>query len=510
MLLSFFIAKSTSIWEAFMAEEYGNYIDGEWVESVTGRTYENVNPATGEVLSVFPRSNAEDVKKAIDAAQAAFKSWRLVPAPKRAEIVFKAGELLAERKEEFAREMTQEMGKVLNEARGDVQEAIDMTYFTAGEGRRMLGHTTPSELPNKFAMSLRMPIGIVAAITPWNFPMAIPSWKVVPAILAGNGVVFKPARYTPKSAYNLVKTFEDAGLPGGVLNIVFGFAGEVGDQMVEDPRVDLITFTGSTGVGTSLAEQCPKSYKRVSLEMGGKNAIIVLDDADIDLAIEGIIWSAFGTTGQRCTAASRVIVHKGVLDALTGQLVETTKALKLGDGLLPTTDVGPVINDDQLNKIHEYSEIGLKEGAKLLCGGEIATEGELEGGFFYKPTIFGDVKPDMRIAQEEIFGPTTAIVPVGSLDEAIEVNNGTQFGLSTSVYTKDVDKAFRAIRDIYTGLVYINAGTIGAEVHLPFGGTRGTGNGHREAGQTALDECTEWKTVFVDFSGKLQKAQLIE
>ncbi len=493
-----------------MAEEYRNYIGGEWVGSVTERTYENINPATGEVLSIFPRSNAEDVKKAIDAAELAFRSWRLVPAPKRAQVVFKAGELLTERKEEYAREMTQEMGKVLNEARGDVQEAIDMVYFTAGEGRRMLGHTTPSELLNKFAMSLRMPIGIVAAITPWNFPMAIPVWKIAPAVLAGNAVVFKPARYTPKSAYNLVKTFEDAGLPAGVLNIVFGFAGEVGDQMVEDPRVDLVTFTGSTDVGTSLAERCPKSYKRVSLEMGGKNAIIVLDDADIELAVEGIIWSAFGTTGQRCTAASRIIAQKGVLVELTDKLVERTNALRLGDGLLPTTDVGPVINDDQLNKIHSYTEVGVGEGAELLCGGDIAAEGELERGFFYKPTVFGNVKPDMRIAQEEIFGPTTAVIPVDSLDEAIEVNNSTQYGLSTSVYTRDVNKAFRAMRDIYTGLVYINAGTIGAEVHLPFGGTRGTGNGHREAGQTALDECTEWKTVFVDFSGKLQKAQEIE
>lgn len=493
-----------------MAEQFRNYIAGECVDSVTGRTYENVNPANGEVLSIFPKSNAEDVKKAIDAAETAFQSWRLVPAPKRAEIIFRAGELLLERQEEYAKEMTQEMGKVLNEAKGDVQEAIDMTYFTAGEGRRMLGHTAPSELQNKFAMSVRMPIGIVAAITPWNFPMAIPVWKIMPAILAGNAVVFKPARYTPKSAYNIVKTFEDAGLPGGVLNIVFGHAGEVGDQMVEDPRVGLVTFTGSTEVGTSLAERCPKSYKRVSLEMGGKNAIIVLDDADVDLAIEGIIWSAFGTTGQRCTAASRVIVQKGVLDELTGKLVDRTNSLKLGDGLLPATDVGPVINEDQLKKIHEYTHIGLREKAKLLCGGEIATDGELAKGFFYKPTVFGDVKPNMRIAQEEIFGPTTAIIPVDSFEEAIEVNNSTQYGLSTSLYTKDVNRAFVAMRDIYTGLVYINAGTIGAEVHLPFGGTKGTGNGHREAGQTALDECTEWKTIFVDYSGTLQKAQLID
>lgn len=491
-------------------EEYRNYINGEWVAATSGDTYENINPATGEVLALFPKSSAEDVKKAVDAAVRAFNEWRLTPAPKRAEILFRAGQLLIERKETYAKEMTQEMGKVLKEARGDVQEAIDMTIFVAGEGRRLLGDTTPSELPNKFCMSVRMPIGIIGCITPWNFPMAIPSWKIMPALVAGNTIVFKPARYTPKSAYNLIKTLEDAGIPKGVVNLVYGFGGEVGNPLIEDERIGMISFTGSTEIGTKLEEKCPKTHKRVSCEMGGKNAIIVLEDANLDLAVDGIIWSAFGTTGQRCTAASRIIVQRAVLDALQEKLLARTKALRLGNGLDPSTDVGPVINQEQLNKIHQYTEIGIQEGAKLLCGGEIVKEGELSRGFFYKPTIFGEVKPNMRIAQEEIFGPTTAIIPVDTFEEAIEVNNNTQYGLSTSVFTRDVNKAFVSMRDIYTGLVYINSGTIGAEVHLPFGGTKGTGNGHREAGQCALDTFTEWKTIFVDFSGKLQKAQAID
>lgn len=491
-------------------EQYKNYIDGEWVGAESGETYENINPANGEVLGLFPKSSSDDVKKAIDAAVAAYGKWRLMPAPKRGEILLRAGQLLIERKEMYAKEMTEEMGKVLNEARGDVQEAIDMTIFASGEGRRMLGDTTPSELESKFCMSVRMPIGIIACITPWNFPMAIPTWKVIPALVAGNTVVFKPARYTPKCAWNLIKTLEDAGIPEGVVNLVYGFGGEVGNPLVDDTRVGMVSFTGSTEIGTRLEEKCPKTHKRVSCEMGGKNAIIVLDDADTDLAVDGIVWSAFGTTGQRCTAASRIIVQKSVLGELEKKLVARSKALRLGNGLDRSTDVGPVINGEQREKIHEYTQIGIKEGAKLLCGGEFATEGNLAKGFFYKPTIFGDVKPSMRIAQEEIFGPTTAIIPVDTFEEAIEVNNNTQFGLSTSVYTRDVNKAFVAMRDIYTGLVYINAGTIGAEVHLPFGGTRGTGNGHREAGQSALDAFTEWKTIFVDFSGRLQKAQAIE
>jgi aldehyde dehydrogenase (NAD+) len=489
-------------------EVLGSYIGGKWVESSSGDTFDDINPATGEVLWKFSRCRGEDVTKAIENAYNAQEMWRKTPAPRRGEILFKAGQIMVERKEELAKEMTMEMGKVINETRGDVQEGIDMTFFAAGEGRRMLGDTTPSELQDKFAASVRMPIGVVAAITPWNFPMAIPTWKIMPALVAGNTVVFKPARYTPKSAYNIVAILEEAGLPPGALNIVFGFGGEVGDPLVEDKRVGLVSFTGSTSVGTSVAKRCPDTHKRVSMEMGGKNAIIVLDDASVELAIEGIIWSAFGTTGQRCTAASRIIVQKGILKELSERLTDAINALKLGDGLDPKTDVGPLINEEQVKTVHSYTEIGVKEGAKLLTGGEPATEGDLSKGYFYKPTLFGDVDPKMTIAQEEIFGTTTAIIPVNDLDEAIRVNNETEYGLSTSCYTNDLNKAFRAMEDIYTGLVYINAGTIGAEVHLPFGGTRGTGNGHREAGQQALDTFTEWKTLFVDFSGKLQKAQM--
>ncbi|MBI4552779.1 MAG: aldehyde dehydrogenase family protein [Candidatus Latescibacteria bacterium] len=487
---------------------FHNYIGGRWVDTAPGRRFENINPATGEALGLFPRSSTEDVRKAVDAAEQAFTEWRLMPAPKRGEILFQAGQLLVERKEEVARDMTREMGKVLKEARGDVQEAIDMAFFAAGEGRRLLGTTSPPELPNKFGMSVRMPIGVVGIITPWNFPMAIPSWKIFPALVAGNTIVFKPARYTPHSAYNFVKTLEDAGLPGGVLNLVFGYADEVGDPLVADPRVGLISFTGSTSVGTKLATECPKTQKRVSLEMGGKNAITVLDDADVDLAIDGILWSAFGTTGQRCTAGSRVIVHRAVVDELTEKLVARTNKLRLGNGLDETVDVGPVVNENQLDTVHRYTEIGLAEGATLLCGGERATDGDLAKGFFYRPTLFGNVKPTMRIAQEEIFGPSTAIIPVDSFEEAIQVNNGTLYGLSSSIYTRDVNRAFAAMRDLYTGIVYVNSGTIGAEIHYPFGGTKGTGNGHREAGQTLLDAFTEWKTIYVDFSGRLQKAQI--
>jgi aldehyde dehydrogenase (NAD+) len=493
-----------------MAETYNNFIDGKWVESGTKKRFENLNPATGEIMHTFPRSDAQDVKKAVDAATNAFKKWRLIPAPKRAEILYRAGAILIEKKDEFSSEMTQEMGKVLRETSGDVQEAIDFTYYAAGEGRRMLGDTTHSELPNKFAMSVRMPIGVMAAITPWNFPMAIPSWKIMPALVAGNAIVFKPSQYTPKSAYNLVKVLEDSGLPPGVMNLVFGAGGEVGDPLLEDKRVAAISFTGSNPVGTSIAERAPKTYKRVSMELGGKNAIIILADADLDLAIDHIIWSAFGTSGQRCTAASRIIIEKPVLGELTERIVERAKNLRLGNGLDPKTEMGPVINQEQLGKIHAYTDVGKKEGAELLCGGEVAKDGDLAKGYFYKPTVFGDVKPTMRIAQEEIFGPTTTLIPVNSIEEAIEVNNLTDFGLSTGIFTEDVNKAFLAMRDIYTGIVYINAGTIGAEVHLPFGGTRGTGNGHREAGQTLLDECTEWKSIFVDYSGRLQKAQGID
>jgi acyl-CoA reductase-like NAD-dependent aldehyde dehydrogenase len=487
---------------------YQNYIGGEWVDAASDETFESVNPATGEVVGTFPKSSVEDVDRAVEAAKAAYERWRLVPAPKRAEILFRVGQRFIDRKDELTELMVQEMGKVRPEAGGDVQEAIDMTYYMAGEGRRLFGHTTPSEMPNKFQMSVRMPIGVVGAITPWNFPIAIPSWKIAPALVCGDTVVFKPARDTPMLGERFVEIFEEAGLPAGVLNIVHGGGETVGERLVGHPNVPLISLTGSREVGVRTAQNAAPLLKHVHLELGGKNAIIVMDDADLELAVDGIIWSAFGTSGQRCTAASRVIAGAKVYGSLQSQLVARAEKLRLGNGLDGDTEVGPVINKAALEKIHSYTEIGKQEGAKLLTGGEVATENGLDKGFFYRPTVFADVDPEMRIAQEEIFGPTTALIRATDIDEAIRIANGIEYGLSSSIFTRDINKAFRAIRDLNAGITYINAGTIGAEVHLPFGGTKQTGNGHREAGQAALDFYTEWKSVYVDYSGKLQRAQI--
>jgi len=489
-------------------ERAKNYIGGEWVDATGDESFDSVNPANGEVLGTFPRSSIEDVDRAVEAAKEAYESWRLVPAPKRAEILFRVAQRFIDRKDELTELMVREMGKVRAEAGGDVQEAIDMTFYMAGEGRRLFGHTTPSEMPDKFQMSVRMPVGVVGAITPWNFPIAIPSWKIAPALVCGDTVVFKPARDTPTLGQRFVEIFEEAGLPPGVLNIVHGGGESVGERLVKHPDVPLISLTGSREVGIKTAENGAPLLKHIHLELGGKNAIIVMDDADLDLAIDGIVWSAFGTSGQRCTAASRVIASGAVYDAVQSKLVERAEQLRLGDGLEDSTDVGPVVNRSALEKIHSYTKIGVDEGAKLLTGGEIATENGLDKGSFYRPTVFGDVEPGMRIAQEEIFGPTVSVVRANDVDEAIRVANGIEFGLSSSIFTRDVNKAFTAMRDLNAGITYINAGTIGAEVHLPFGGTKGTGNGHREAGQAALDFYTEWKSIYVDYSGKLQRAQI--
>jgi aldehyde dehydrogenase (NAD+) len=489
-------------------KSFQNYIGGEWVDSASGETFESTSPATGDAIGTFPKSNAEDVDRAVEAAKEAFEEWRLVPAPKRGEILYRFANLLIEEKDDLTDLMSHEMGKVKAEAGGDVQEAIDMSLYMAGEGRRMFGQTTPSELRDKFNMSVRQPIGVVGVITPWNFPIAIPSWKIAPALVCGNTVVFKPATDTPALGERFVELFAEAGLPTGVLNIVHGGGGAVGDRLVKHPDVRVITLTGSRETGVEVMRNAADGLKHVHLELGGKNAIIVLDDADIELAVDGILWSAFGTSGQRCTAASRVIVQEGVYEALQSKLVANAEKMRLGPGWEDDTDVGPVINKRALEKIHSYTEIGEGEGAKLLTGGEVATGNGLDKGFFYRPTIFGDVDPEMRVAQEEIFGPTTALIPVKDVDEAIGVSNGIKFGLSSSIFTRDVNTAFRAMRDLEAGITYINAGTIGAEVHLPFGGTKDTGNGHREAGQAALDVFTEWKSIYVDYSGKLQKAQI--
>jgi alpha-ketoglutaric semialdehyde dehydrogenase len=487
---------------------YRNYIGGEWVHAAGGQTGENRDPATGDLIGLFPRSAQEDVDAAAAAAKAAFTSWRKTPAPKRGEILYRVGHLLAERKEEIARILTSEMGKVLVEARGDVQEGIDMAFYMAGEGRRLLGSIVPSELPNKAAYGVREPIGVVACITPWNFPVAIPSWKTMAALIAGNTVILKPATDTPLSALKLVEVFADAGLPPGVLNLVMGTGAEVGMPLVRHPDVAAISFTGSNEVGREVNVEAARQLKRVTLELGGKNAIIVLDDADLDLAVDGIIWSAFGTAGQRCTACSRLIVQRGARAELEQRLVERVSQLRLGHGLDETTDVGPVINAGQLERIHAYMDVARSDGASILCGGEPAREGDLARGSFYRPTLLGGVAPGMRVAQEEIFGPVLSIIEVGTLEEAIEANNNTRYGLSSSIFTQNINAANVAMRDLSTGIVYINAGTIGAEIQLPFGGTRGTGNGHREAGLGALEFFTEWKAIYVDYSGKLQRAQI--
>jgi len=495
--------------ESVEAPTYGNLIDGEWRDAHSEQTFDSVNPAhRQEVVGHFARATARDVEVAVAAAKAAQPGWARSPMPHRAEILARAGQLLEQRKEDLAQAMTRDMGKVLTEARGDVQEGIDMAKYMAGQGRNPIGEVVPSELRNKRAFTERVPIGVVGCITPWNFPVAIPSWKLMPALLAGNAVVFKPAADAPLLGVKLAEILVEAGVPKGVLGLVTGFGEEVGNALVEHPEVGAISFTGSVGVGQQLAATCGRLGKRVSLELGGKNAMVVCDDADLELAVEGALWGAFGTAGQRCTATSRLIVDRKVLAAFTEQLVARVSNLRLGDGLEPETDVGPVINPTQLRRIHGYTEVGRQESAELLIGGQIATEGKLSEGSFYQPTVFAEVTSGMRIAQEEIFGPITVIMPAADLDEAIGIANGTHYGLSLSVYTRDIDRALRAVDRLDAGIIYVNAPTIGAEIQLPFGGTKWTGNGSRAAGTTAMDEFTEWKTVYIDYSGHLQRAQI--
>ena len=492
-----------------MPERFYNYIGGEWRAAIKGGTFESTNPAhRGDVIGIFQRSTAEDVAAAVDAAARAQRAWREVPVPERGEMLFTVARLLEERKEELARLMTREMGKVIKEARGDVQEGIDMAKYIAGEGRRFFGQTIPSELRHKFCMTVRQPIGVVGLITPWNFPIAIPCWKLAPALLCGNAVVFKPAEDTPACATRLVEIFVEAGIPKGVLNMVTGYGEEAGQPLLDDPRVAAVSFTGSSEVGRLIAETCGRNLKRVSLEMGGKNAIIVMNDADLDLVLDGAIWAGFGTAGQRCTASSRLIVQRQVLSDVQEQLVARAEALKVGDGLQPDVELGPVVNADQLKRVDTYTQIGKAEGARVLTGGRVLTENGLDDGYFYAPTVFGEVNPTMRIAQEEIFGPSIAVIPVDTFEQAIEVANNTRYGLSLAIYTHDVNRAFRAINELESGIVYVNAPTIGAEIQLPFGGIKGTGNGHREAGPTAIEEFSEIKSVFVDYSGRLQRAQI--
>lgn len=495
-----------SIQEAVEVRDYGHYIDGEWVPSDSGAWFETRNPTTGDVLARFPRGVKSDVDKAIEAAEAALPHWKKVPAPKRGEILLRAAEIMRTRKDEIGAIVTMEMGKVIAEGRGDVQEAIDFLEYIAGEGRRMFGETTPSELPNKFCMTVRQPIGVVGCITPWNFPTAIPIWKLGAALITGNTVVFKPAEQTPLCMAKIVEVFEEAGLPAGVLNVVHGFGEDVGAPIVEDPRVKAISFTGGMETGAIVYTSAAKYLKPVELELGGKNPQIVMPDANLELALDGVLFGAFGTSGQRCTATSRLILHEDIYDEFLEMLVDAVKTMKQGDPIDPDTDIGPVIDDEAGTRI-----LGVIEDAKrdstLVIGGERRTGGLFDNGFFIAPTIF-ETTHGTRISKEEIFGPVLSVIKVSSFEEALHVANDIDYGLSSSIYTKDVNRAFQAIEALETGITYINAPTIGAEVHLPFGGTKGTGNGGREAGSTAIDEFSEIKTVFIDYSNKLQKAQI--
>ncbi len=494
-----------------MAPTIRNLINGEWAGSSTGETLKSVNPANiGDVICTLPSSGTADVDAAVAAAKAAYRKWRLVPPPKRGEILFKAAETLVRNTAELGRLVTREMGKILPEGLGDVQEAIDMAYYMAGEGRRLSGETVPSELPDKDCKSIRVPIGVFALITPWNFPTAIPAWKILPALVSGNTVVFKPSSYTPAAATRLVELIVEAGVPDGVLNLVHGTGDATGEYLATHPGIDGVSFTGSSVVGEKLQKLCSTLDKDISCEMGGKNPIIVMDDARLDLALEGTLFAAFGTTGQRCTAASRVIVHKKVYERFAAMLVEAAGRLRLGDGLDPTTDVGPLINESQMEKVLGYIEIGKKEGASLVLGGARRTDNGLEKGNFVEPTVFTDVTPDMRIAQEEIFGPVTAVIKTKDLNDAIDIANNTEYGLSASIYTQNVNSSAVAERDLEAGIVYVNAPTIGAEIQLPFGGIKRSGLGRKEAGGRggALDTFTRWKVIYRDFSGSLQKAQI--
>lgn len=491
-----------------MPDTFQNYIDGQWRGASDGQTFENRNPARqDDLIGLFPKSTPDDVDAAVRSARIAFASWSRLPAPARGDVLRRIGDLLTERKDAIAFEMTREMGKTFTETRGDVQEAIDTAYYAASETRRLFGHTVPSELSNKFNMSVRRPIGVFGIITAWNFPIAVPTWKMFPAIAAGNTCVFKPSEDAPKSGMLLVQVFIDAGLPAGVVNLVQG-DGRTGQAIIEHPDVNGVSFTGSTDTGSRIGEVCGRMHKRLSLEMGGKNPQIVMDDADLDLALEGVLWGAFGTTGQRCTATSRLLVHNDVHDELVGRIRERALKLRLGYGNDDGVDVGPLINQKALDKVSGYIEVGKSEGAIVEMGGERASGDGLDDGFFFEPTIFTNVQPGSRLALEEIFGPVLSVLRFSTYEEAIRIANEVRYGLSSSIYTKDVTLAFRAMQDIEAGITYINGPTIGAEAHMPFGGVKQTGNGHREGGWEVFDFYTETKTVYVDYSGRLQKAQI--
>ncbi|HET9984815.1 MAG TPA: aldehyde dehydrogenase family protein [Longimicrobiales bacterium] len=492
-----------------MAKHFQNFVAGEWSAPTGGEYFENRNPAdTDDVIGLFPLSGPDDLERAVASAKQGFERWRRTPAPARGDVIRRAGDLLVARKDEIARLMSREMGKTVQETRGDVQEGIDTAYYAATEGRRLFGHTVPSELQDKWAMSFRRPIGIAGIITPFNFPLAIPTWKIFPALLCGNAVIFKPAEDVPHTATIFVEVLLEAGLPPEVIQLLHGKGEDIGAAIVEHPGIPLISFTGSTSTGSRVGETCGRMHKRLSLEMGGKNAQIVLPDADFDLALDGVLWGAFGTTGQRCTATSRLLLHDEIHDRFLDRLLARTRELRLGSGLEPETDVGPLINEAALEKVTGYVEVARQEGDVVLCGGQRATGGALDRGYFFQPTILRGVRPGSRLACEEVFGPVLSVIRFSDLDEAIRINNEVDYGLSSAIYTRDVRAAFRAINELDNGITYVNAPTIGAEAHLPFGGVKKTGNGHREGGWEVYEFYSETKVAYVDYSGKLQRAQI--
>ena len=492
-----------------MSKKFKNYIGGEWVEPASGDYFENRNPANkNDLIGLWPRSNREDLERAVAAARSGFEVWRRTPAPLRGDVIRRAGDILAERKDEIARAMTREMGKVLKETSGDVQEGIDTAYYAATEGRRLFGHTVPSELRDKWAMSYRRPIGVAGLITPFNFPLAIPTWKMFPALACGNAVILKPAEDVPHSATLLVEAMIEAGIPKDVIQLVHGLGEEVGAAIVEHPDIPVISFTGSTAVGAGIGQTCGRMHKRLSLEMGGKNAQIVMSDADLELALDGVLWGAFGTTGQRCTATSRLLLQDSIHDEFLDRLVARTGELRLGDGLKDGSEVGPLINEQSLEKTTRYVDIARQEGDEVLTGGQRAGGKDLDDGFFFEPTILRGVRPGSRLACEEVFGPVLSVIRFAELPDAIRINNEVEYGLSSSIYTKDVRNAFQAMTELDNGITYVNAPTIGAEAHLPFGGVKKTGNGHREGGWEVYEFYSETKVLYVDFSGKLQRAQI--
>jgi aldehyde dehydrogenase (NAD+) len=486
-----------------LGQVYQNFIGGQWKSARSGETFLSTNPArTSEIIGHYQKSSRADLEDAVTAARQAQPAWEATPAPVRGEIFYRAAQILERRREELAELTTREMGKILRETRGDVQTAIDVAKFIAGEGRRSEGEAFPSALPDKLCLTLRHPLGVVGIITPWNFPLAIPAWKTFPALLAGNTVVLKPASDTPLLALKLAEVLQEAGLPAGVFNVLTGPGGSLGDALASHKDVNMISLTGSTEVGKHVGEICGRDLRRCALELGGKNAVIVLDDADLESAVAGISWAAFGTTGQRCTATSRVIVQRGVLKSFTERLAAAAEKLRVGDGLHPETEMGPLVNMGRVKAVDAYTAIGKSEGATLVTGGEALNEDQFSEGAFYKPTIFTEVTPAMRIAREEIFGPFVSIIPVDSFDEAINVANATEYGLSTAIFTEDSRLTFRAMRALQSGLVYINSGTTGSEIHLPFGGMKASGNGHRELGAVSVDEFSETKSIFICYPEK--------